>query len=847
MATIIPSIAKIARNQATMADIQHLEDADSLLKDRRKLPVYGSAADLLEMYHQNQVIILSSETGAGKSTQVPQILVYDEYGSNLLIACTQPRKLAAKTLARRVAHEMGVAVGETVGFQVAGESCITRKGNNTTRLSFMTEQVLVNQAIDDPDFSKYACVIVDEAHERTMQADTLMALLKRALTRRKDLKVIIMSATINAEKFTQYFNNCPVLQVPGRAYEVDIRHIEPNGETNDYVMLAANVVDYIHKNEGPGDILVFGTGLSDITEIANLVRHCTPGVDVHLLIASLSWEDQEQALNSSGPNRKCIVSTNVAETSLTVNNVVFIIDTGLSKQAVYNPRLRLHMLPTRPISRASAIQRAGRAGRTANGVCFRLYTEKTFNQLEEMTAPAMLTSPVDDVLLTLLAIGVTKLVDFDWLDIPYPDMFASALQDLHLYGLINDEGKLTKSGMTASTIQLSPAWFRAVEEAAATSSGSIDMIDLAVVCSSQKSIFLRPAGHEQVADLARAMFQYAPSDHLTLLNAFHQFERALEKSKSNKDFSLQDWCNTHYLDINVLEEVLQTRAIVVRQFKKTDIRPSTANIRSFDFIKALARAFCNQIAYLDNDSYRTVNTHVMARLSAHSCLLNDNAVWVMYTKLSMTGRDVEMDTVSIISLDWLLDLPAFQLDALAKKYNGTARQPFVHESIEAAKRVEAEKATPAATEEMSTPVTQLIEAIESFHLSDGLGENWEQKGSASDSVHRYFAALPDIHTYYQAIGVPSHLPSKNGLLMQGHGYASTIPGGTAEKKAQVNAEFIYIFRKVDPAKPFDQVPHQWTAVLRVENSRRPFEDETWAIACVPLEKAAALETEGWEV
>ncbi|KAM3501493.1 hypothetical protein MY10362_005516 [Beauveria mimosiformis] len=707
MTTMIPSIANIARNQATMADIQNLEDADSLLEDRRKLPVYGSAAELLEMYHQNQVMILSSETGAGKSTQVPQMLVYDEYNSGLLIACTQPRRLAARTLAKRVADEMGVAVGKTVGFQVRGESRITREGKNETRLSFMTEQVLVNQAKIDPNFSKYACVIVDEAHERTMAADVLIALLKKALTRRKDLKVIIMSATINAGKFKQYFNNCPVFQVPGRAYEVDIRHIEPNGESNDYVMLAANVVDYIHKNEGPGDILVFATGQADITDIADLVRHCTPGVDVHLLMSSLSWEDQERALDSSGPNRKCIISTNVAETSLTVKNIVFVIDTGLSKQAIYNPRLRLHMLRTRPISHASAIQRAGRVGRTSNGVCFRLYTEKTFNQMEEVTAPAILTSSVAEVLLTLLATGVTKLIDFDWLDIPYPDTFASALQDLHVCGLINDDGRTTKSGRTASTIQLSPAWFRAVEEAAATSTGSIDMMDLAVMCSLQKSIFLRPAGHEQVADLARAMFQYGPSDHLTLLNAFHQFERAVEKSKNNEDFSLKGWCNMHYLDIDVLEEVLTTRAIVGSQFKRTNICASTASIRSPGLIKALARAFCNQIAYLDNGSYRTVNTHVMARVSPHSCLVNQNAVWVVYTKLIMPGRDVEMDAVSTISLDWLLDLPAFQPDALAKKYNGAPRQLFVHQSIQAAKLAkaarleaaepaEAEKATPAA-------------------------------------------------------------------------------------------------------------------------------------------------------
>ncbi|KAM3436086.1 hypothetical protein MY4824_004564 [Beauveria thailandica] len=706
-----PSIANIARNQATMADIQRLEDADSLLENRRKLPVYGSAAQLLEMYHENQVIILSSETGSGKSTQVPQMLVYDEYESGLLIACTQPRKLAAKKLAMRVADEMGVTVGETVGFQVGGEARRTPEGDNATRLSFMTEQILVNQAINDQSLSKYACVIVDEAHERTVQADTLMPLLKEALARRKDLKVIIMSATINAEKFRQYFNHCPVFQVPGRTYEVDVRYLESMGELNDYVMLAANVVDYIHKNEGPGDILVFATGRADISEISDLVRHCTPGVDVRPLISSLSWEDQEQALNSSGLNRKCIVSTNVAETSLTIDNIVYVVDTGLSKQAVYNPRLRLNMLKTRPISRASAMQRAGRAGRTANGVCFRLYTEKFFNQMEESTAPAILTSSIADVCLPLLANGITKLVDFDWLDVPYPDGFASAVQDLHAWDLIKDDGSITKSGMKASKIQLSLPWTRAIEEIAATSSGSLDMIDIAVLCSAQKSIFLRPAGHEQVADLARAMFAYGDSDHLTLLNAFHQYRRAVDKSEGNDDFSVRGWCNKHYLDINVLEEVQRTRASIGSRFRSIETRASTASMRSPSILKAIARAFCNQIAYLDNGSYRTVNTHVMARVSPHSCLVERNAVWVVYTNLSMPGRDVQMDAVSIVSLDWLLDLPAFQLDALAKKYNGTPRQLFVHRSIQAAtaakaakptaaaKPTEAEKATPAATKE----------------------------------------------------------------------------------------------------------------------------------------------------
>lgn len=221
-------------------------------------------------------------------------------------------------------------------------------------------------------------------------------------------------------------------------------------------------------------------------------------------------------------------------------------------------------------------------------------------------------------------------------------------------GLVNDACIITDSGMKASTFQLSPPWFRAIEEASVTGAGSIDMVDIAVLCSSQKSIFLRPAGDEMAADRARAMFEYGGSDHITLLNAFRQFEKAYDKSESDVNFSLSDWCKKHYLDLDVLAEALDARVNVSRRVASTKLRASTSLMSSPGLIKAIARAFSNQIAYFDGNNYRTVNTHVMARVPPHSSLLRRSAAWVVYTKLSMPGQSVEMDAVSMISLDWLL-------------------------------------------------------------------------------------------------------------------------------------------------------------------------------------------------
>ncbi|KAH7127455.1 ATP-dependent RNA helicase Prp43, partial [Dactylonectria macrodidyma] len=313
----------------------------------------------------------------GKSTQVPQLLLYDEYSSGKRVACTQPRRLAATSLAKRVAKEMGVALGEEVGYQIGGDKKVNKKKKKTL-VTFMTEGVLLAQQGNDKDLSDYACIVIDEAHERTIETDLLMAMLKGILRRRQDFK--------------DYFN-CGAVEIPGRNFNVDIRYTM-SGETSSSVnVLAANTVAHIHKNLGPGHILVFLPGKGEIGEVCKLVRKRIEDIDVFPLYSTLIAGEQSRALDSSGPNRKCIVSTNIAETSLTIDNVVYVIDCGLSRQMIYNARL-------------------------------------DFDRMPLSTEPAVSCSSVHAAALRVLVTGNLRVADFNWVEIPHPEAIARAAQDL---------------------------------------------------------------------------------------------------------------------------------------------------------------------------------------------------------------------------------------------------------------------------------------------------------------------------------------------------------------------------------------------------------------------------------
>jgi len=444
-----------------------------ILETRRRLPVHAQRAEFLKLYQENQFLVFVGETGSGKTTQIPQFVLFDDlpHLNGKMIACTQPRRVAAMSVADRVAKELDVTLGEEVGYSIRFEE---KTGPNTI-LKYMTDGMLLREAMTDPDLTRYSTLILDEAHERTMATDILMGLLKEVAKRRRDLKIVVMSATLDAKKFQDYFGEddeetgmtiqAPLLSVPGRTYPVEILYTAT--PLTNYVDAAVDTVNSIHLGEPEGDILLFMTGEEEIEDVCRRIRvateeametsHASPMV-VYPLYGSLPPMQQNKVFEPAPPGgRKCIVSTNIAETSLTIDGIVYVVDPGFSKQKVYSPRIRVESLLVSPISQASARQRAGRAGRTKPGKCYRLYTEEAFKkELISQTYPEILRSNLAMTVLQLKKLGVDDLVHFDFMDPPAPETLMRALEELNFLACLDDEGELTPLGRLASQFPLDP-------------------------------------------------------------------------------------------------------------------------------------------------------------------------------------------------------------------------------------------------------------------------------------------------------------------------------------------------------------------------------------------------------
>ncbi|POS72501.1 pre-mRNA-splicing factor ATP-dependent RNA helicase prp43 [Diaporthe helianthi] len=455
MAPTLPVLnSSFKRDRVTMAQINNFENAAmnglrpdhrafsakfrELLAGRRGRPVAKDTAKILAALQGNQTIVVASPTGSGKTTEIPQLAMFNELGSKFLVACTQPRRLAATSVAEFVAKQRDVELGEEVGFKV-------RFNNKTvphkTRLQYMTDGMLLQEIQTDPVLSKYGCIIIDEAHERSISTDLLLPLLRVALGKRKDLKLIIMSATIDARKFCRFFKAAggqpaPYIEVGGASYPVEILYLDTSANNSDYVQSTAWTVAHYHRTHPlKGDILAFLPGEDDLREVSKLLVQCCPdGLEVIPIHSLLSDEQQQNVFKTVEGKRKVVLATNIAETSLTIDGIACVIDCGKSKQTTFDPRMRAEKLLALPISRASAAQRAGRAGRTAPGKCYRLYTKSAFNQImEASTIPEIKRSDLAEAVLKLMAMGYDSLRavwDFEFVDQPDPEVLYAATQDL---------------------------------------------------------------------------------------------------------------------------------------------------------------------------------------------------------------------------------------------------------------------------------------------------------------------------------------------------------------------------------------------------------------------------------
>lgn len=622
--------------------------------------------EFLDKYHSTQILVFVGETGSGKTTQIPQYVVYDELPqlNRKLIACTQPRRVAATSVAQRVADEMDVTLGEEVGYNVRFDDMSSSK----TVLKYMTDGMLLREAMHDHDMSRYSCIILDEAHERTLATDILMALLKQIAARRPDLKIIVMSATLDAQKFQRYFNDAPLLAVPGRTHPVEIFYT-PEPE-KDYVEAAIRTVLQIHASEPEGDILLFLTGEDEIEdscrkialEAEELIREVDAGpLAVYPLYGTLPPHQQQKifdkpppALRKGGrPGRKVIISTNIAETSLTIDGIVYVVDPGFSKQKIYNPRIRVESLLVSPISKASAQQRAGRAGRTKPGKCFRLYTEKAFKkELIEQTYPEILRSNLANTVLELKKLGVEDLVHFDLMDPPAPETMMRALEELNYLACLDDDGELTTLGSLASEFPLDPALAVMLISSPEfyCSNEILSMTSLLSV----PQVFVRPANNRKRADEMKSHFSHPDGDHLTMLNVYHAFKGQMASDPG----SVKQWCHEHFLSHRHLTSADSVRAQLKRIMEIQGLELISTPFEDKNYYtnirRALLSGFFMQVAMKESSGklYRTVKDD-QAVLIHPSTVLRTEFDWVLYHEFVLTSKQY-IRTCTGIRPEWLL-------------------------------------------------------------------------------------------------------------------------------------------------------------------------------------------------
>ncbi|KAI0925254.1 hypothetical protein AcV7_005537 [Taiwanofungus camphoratus] len=610
------------------------------------------------------------ETGSGKTTQIPQFVCYSDlpHVKGKMVACTQPRRVAAMSVAKRVADEMDVQLGKQVGYSIRFED-MTESG--TTFLKYMTDGMLLREAMNDPNLERYSTIILDEAHERTLATDILMGLLKALAKRRPDLRIIVMSATLDALKFQKYFSvsgsgePAPLFKVPGRTHPVEVFYTqEPEP---DYVEAAIRTVLMIHRAEDPGDILLFLTGEEEIEdacrkiklEADDLLNQYPDSVGPLICIplySSLPPQQQQRIFDPppsprtpDGPRgRKVVVSTNIAETSLTIDGIVYVVDPGFSKQRVYNPRIRVESLLVSPISKASAQQRAGRAGRTRPGKCFRLYTEKDFmSELEDQTHPEILRSNLANVVLELVKLGIKDLVRFDYVDAPAPETLMRALELLNFLAALDDDGNLTQLGAIMAEFPLDPQMAKMLIVSPEFNCSNELLTIVAML--SVPNVWLRPPNLRKEADAAKALLSVPDGDHLTLLNVYNSYVQNMRD---------KNWAWHNYLSSRALTQADSVRGQLERTMERFDIDlVSTQDQRKLylNVRKALVCGYFMQVAHKEGEKgqYLTMKDNQVVSLHP-SCGLDSQPDWVIFNEFVLTTKPY-IRTVTDVRPEWLLE------------------------------------------------------------------------------------------------------------------------------------------------------------------------------------------------
>ncbi len=614
------------------------------------LPILERRREIEDAIASHQVVVICGETGSGKSTQLPQICLEMMDASRLpsgLIAHTQPRRLAARAVAARIAEERGVALGGLVGYKVRFQD----QTGPRTRIKVLTDGMLLAEMASDPRLTPYACVIIDEAHERSVNIDVSLGSLRQLLPRRPELHLIVTSATIDPRRFSDYFGGparAPVIEVSGRTYPVELRYREAEaGPDAGAQVETEGVTDAVEEIVGigrSGDVLVFLPGEREIRLAGDAIRRRGLDVEVLPLFSRLSNQEQDRIFHPSGGRQRVILATNVAETSLTVPGIRFVVDTGLARLARYDPARKIQQLPVEPISRASANQRSGRCGRVASGVCVRLYSEASYRARPAFTDPEIRRTNLAGVILQMKTIGgpgLGAIEDFAFLDAPDADAVKDGYETLFELGALDApsrEGAITDLGRRISRVPLDPRVARMLL-AGGVEGVLPEIITLAGVLEIQDPRE-RPSGRQEDADRAQLVFRHETSDFLTLLKVWDQYAHASESMGAG---ALSEWCRRHFLSAARMREwgeMIRQITDVARDLGLDRGAPGPEASREDRVHRALLTGLITNVACREGDGgfdYRGVRGNVV-QIFPGSSLFKKGPRWIMAGEVVQTSR-----------------------------------------------------------------------------------------------------------------------------------------------------------------------------------------------------------------
>ncbi|KAK3872153.1 hypothetical protein Pcinc_022755 [Petrolisthes cinctipes] len=621
----------------------------TIKEQRQFLPVFAVRQELSRIIRENSVVIIVGETGSGKTTQLTQYLHEEGYSTLGMIGCTQPRRVAAMSVAKRVSDEMGTRLGEEVGYAIRFEDCTSEN----TIIKYMTDGILLRESLRESDLDNYSAIIMDEAHERSLSTDVLFGLLREVVGRRHDLKLIVTSATMDSRKFATFFGEVPVFTIPGRTFPVETFY--SRNVVEDYVEAAVKQALQIHLQAEEGDILVFMPGQEDIEVTCELIVEKLDEIDnapqlAVLPIYSQLPSDLQAKIFQRAPDglRKCVVATNIAETSLTVDGIKYVVDSGYCKLKVFNPRVGMDGLQVYPVSQANANQRLGRAGRTGPGMCYRLYTERQYkDELLATTVPEIQRTNLANVVLLLKSLGVEDLLKFHFMDPPPQDNLLNSQYQLWTLGALDNTGVLTKLGRAMVEFPLDPALSKML--LAGVDMGCSEEILTIVSMLSVPSLFYRPKGREEEADAMREKFQVPESDHLTYLNIYRQWR--LQKYSMN-------WCNKHFLHFKALKKVREVRQQLHDIMDQQKLELVSCGMDEDLVRKCICAAYFHQACRLKGiGEYVNLRTGTPCHLHPTSALFGMGYTpdYIVYHELVMTSKEY-MQCVTAVEGGWLAEV-----------------------------------------------------------------------------------------------------------------------------------------------------------------------------------------------